>query len=296
MHPPKPLLLVALVLLVAQQVSSLQPSPRVDDGYKYANSYGSYKPEKGNKKAQAYDFGDKTEADDRIKLQEPYKSLIQTTARFVMAQTGLARHVDIETAIDVMNDTGYALSRPSILAKVLKSAVVALATLLATAFFFPNTYKFVDTAWRDPSKLLSRLGEYLPNGINERTITGLMGAKTDDFLSKIGLAESGCRELSVCQAGELMRCALPQTTETATKFIADHFSRPLYRENNYVNAFLSGLVEQNCAKFSPNETKQGHCFGDIFGSYFLSKCNIDKELASKHKKRSEFQTIQVGRA
>lgn len=293
---------ISIISIVVQDAAAYQPAPRIDEhsSSKYSPLYGggnSYKQEK-NKKAFVENF-DKNEIDDRIQVSEPYKSLIQTTFRFALAQSGASKHVNIETAMDLLNDTGFMLSKPSILSKFAKTVVVILATLLTSAFFFPGVYKFADTAWRDPQRVMKSFESYLPNGINERSVINLVGSRAEDFLANIGLTDSSCREQSICQAGELIKCTFPHTAESIIKFVSDHFSRPKYRENKYVNAFLSGFVEQNCQALSSlndDKSSRKNCFGNLFGSYFLSKCDLSPRNNNNEKQKAEYQTIQVGRA
>ena len=206
------------------------------------------------------------EIDDRIVIVEPYKSIIQTTARFALAQTQVTKHINIDTAMNLLNDAGYLLSKPVILLKVLKIAAVTLATFLATLFFFPGAHKFAETAWENPMNALN-LDRYLTNGLQERSVLAALGSKTDETLSRVGLQDNSCRQRSLCYLGEIVKCSFPNTAETVTKFASDNFSNIGFKDNVYARAFISGFVDRNCTGIGGKDQQEANnCLGNFFNS------------------------------
>lgn len=204
---------------------------------------------------------------DRITIAEPYKSIIQTTARFALAQTKLTKHVNIETAMNFLNDAGYFLSKPLVLLKALKVVAVTIATMLATMFFFPGAHKFAEAALNDPLDALN-LDRYLTNGLQERSVLAALGSKTDETLSRVGLQDNSCRQRSLCYIGEILKCSFPHTSESITKFASDNFSSTSLKENVYARAFISGFVDRNCTGIGSLESgrEAQHCLSNFISS------------------------------
>lgn len=276
-----PVIAAALILLTCAQ--SLRPEPRIESPSGLAKPSKNsilYKTDKLSNKKQdlndnnAYldDFDndetnnyDKREP-DRIQVSDTSKMILQTSLRFALAQSGFTKYIDLETAMDVANDTGYMLSKPSNLAKVVRVAVVALTMLMVSAFFFPSTYKFIDAAIKDPTKSI-QFDKYLSNGIYDKSILNLLGTKADDLLARIGMDDSACQELTVCQSAKALRCVFPHATNGLAKVVSEHYVRPKYRQNRFVNSFLSGFVDRNCNSLAKS-AKQS-CMGPMVFSYLL---------------------------
>lgn len=215
----------------------------------------------------------RNEIDDRITIGEPYKSLFQTTARFALAQTKITKHVNIDTAMNFLNDASYFLAKPVVLFKVLKVLAVSLATFMATIFFFPGAYQFIDAAWKDPVNTLN-FDRYLTNGMHERSVIGLLGSKTDETLSRVGLQDNSCRERSICYVGEIIKCSFPHTSETITKFASENFSNTGIRENVYARAFVSGFVDRNCSRIGFNDAQENqNCLSNFINSILMGSEN-----------------------
>lgn len=300
-------LLVVAVILVATCAEGLHPEPRIESssGSSRQSSKSSmlFKSEKisNNKKQIAgdydnistdtYDYADNNNASndikqdiDRIQVSDTSKMLLQTSLRFALAQSGVTRYVDLETAMDVVSDTGFMLSKPSNLAKATKVVVIALATLMTSAFLFPNAYKFIDAILKDPSKQL-RVEKYLSNGIYDKSILNLVGAKVDELLARVGMDDSACQELTVCQSAKALRCAFPQSTNGLARLFADNYTRPRYRQNKFVNAFYSGFVDRNCTSETKN-TKQ-NCMGALVYGYLYptNECFNEQNPRSFSRKK-----------
>lgn len=201
--------------------------------------------------------------DDRIVVGEPYKSLIQTTARFALSQTKISNHVHIDTAMGVLNNASWLLSKPKNLFKVFKMVAVTMATITATILFFPGTLKFFKAAWEDPASTLN-LDRYLTNGISERSALSMLGSKADDALSRVGLDDTSCRERSLCYMGEILKCSFPYTSESIARFASDNFSSANIRENVYARAFLTGFSDHNCTKIISESQDSHNCLGNFF--------------------------------
>jgi len=219
---------------------------------------------------------------DRITIVEPYKSIIQTTTRFALAQTKIAKHVNIETAMNFLNDAGYFLSKPVVLFKTLKMIAVTLATLLATMFFFPGAHRFAETAINDPLEALN-LDRYLTNGLQERSVLAAIGSKTDETLSRVGLQDDSCRQRSLCYMGEILRCSFPHTSESVTKFASEHFSNTNIKDNVYARSFISGFVDRNCTAIGAFETgrETQHCLSSFFNSLLSGIENRNSNQAQR---------------
>lgn len=221
-------------------------------------------PKVGKKAAEDYI---NNEIDDRIQLHEPFKSMLQTTARFALAQTQLPNHVNIDTAMSLINKAGFMLAKPSNLAKAIRMIGSVLAIFLATSFFFPGANEFVANAWRNPAHTFN-LDRYLTNGISENSVFAAINSKTDETMNRIGLQRHSCREQSLCYTGEILKCTFPKTSELVTKFAKDNFSNTGFSENRYASAFLSGFVNENCTKFNSIEMRNegGNCLGDFIST------------------------------
>lgn len=337
------LVVVLQVILLAGLIktsSGLKPGPRIDDKGKYAaqgsriDKHDKLHLNNNNNVEQAATqdsdksslSGDKSGGDSqdtnnvnqegdyederRITLSEPYRSLVQTSARFAIAQTSVTNYVNIDTFMDFMSDAGYALSKVSTLIVVSKAIAIVMGTLLAVAFFIPSSViRMIDALIRHPERLM-HLERYLPNGLNEMGIIGMMNEKTEEMLSRFGLNESACREQSVCQAGEFFRCAFPRISKVGIQFISENFSRPKYRSNKYLNSFLTGFIDQNCAASelagSEQNTVPRNC-----ASNFMKSLTFCSRFAQQHKPasaisnpapaintqlKSDYQTIRASRA
>lgn len=203
--------------------------------------------------------------DDRIVVGEPYKSLIQTTARFALAQSKISNHVHIDTAMGVLNNASWLLAKPKNLLKVFKMVVVTMATLTATIFLFPGAWGFFKDVWEDPSNTLN-LDRYLTNGISERSALSMLGSKAEETLSRVGLEDGSCRERSLCYLGEILKCSFPYTSESLARFASDNFSSTNVRENVYARAFLTGFVDHNCTKIMSDGKDSHNCLGKFLNT------------------------------
>jgi hypothetical protein len=203
--------------------------------------------------------------ESRIVLVEPYKSLLQATTRFAVAQSSLTGYVNVDTAMDVISDAGYALSKPAILMSAFKIVAIIIATVTAGAFLVPaSLVHALDVSFRNPDRLL-RIDRYLPDNFNKMDIVRLLNEKSDELLERFGLNDSACREQTVCQVGELLRCTFPKKSKIFINFISENVSRPKYRSKKYFSAFLSGFIDQNCT--TGNGDSQKVCASNFVKSF-----------------------------
>lgn len=223
------------------------------------------------------------QSEARIVLHEPFKSALQGTARFALAQTKIMRHINIDTAMNFLNDGAYFLSKPKVLLKVLKTLAVSLATFAATLMFFPGAHQFVESAWNDPFNTLN-LDRYLTNGMHERSVIALLGSKTDETLARVGLQDDSCRERSICYLGEILKCSFPDTSEAITKFASENFSNTGMREGVYARAFVSGFVDRNCTKVGSHSgsENQQNCLS-VFVNSLLT--GVDQQRSSNNNNK-----------
>lgn len=217
--------------------------------------------------------------DTRIKVSEPYKSLIQTTARFALAQSRLANLVNIDTAMTMINDTFYMLSKPSTLIRVFKVISVFFATFFTSALFFPTTQKIIDRIWRDPSDALN-LDRFLTNGVGEKSVLDMISSRTDEALNRVGLTNNRCRERSLCYLGEVLRCAFPMTSDALSKFSNENFSSSFYKDNRYFKAFSFGFNDQNCTRVQTDLIESGNCIGRFFNNILGNNRQQTEESSS----------------
>lgn len=206
--------------------------------------------------------------DTRITLSEPYKSIIQTTTRFALSQSRITKHLNIDTAMNLLNEVARFLSKPIVLLKTLKVAAVTLATILVTLFLFPGASRFADAAWQDPVNAFN-LDRYLTNGLQERSILEALGSRTDETLSRVGLQDGSCRQRSLCYLGEIAKCSFPHTADTITKFVSENFAESNIKDNIYARAFISGFVDRNCTGIGTgtnNPREQHNCLGTFISS------------------------------
>lgn len=282
-------LLLATVFVEAKQAS-------ID------NNIGGFKPHKPKdwpKASQGYEEQTKPiEIEQRLLLNEPYKSLIQTTTRYALIQTRVANYVNIDTAMTFINKVSYMLSKPSTLIKAVKTVAILITTLLtsalATLIFLPNVMWFILRAIRDPFNLLN-LDKYLNNGISGRTLVETLSWQTDDLLGKIGLHESSCRERSVCYIGQALNYTFPDTASTVTKFSQDNLPDAVYnKDNKYTKAFLAGFTEQNCTSANPDSSEQSNmgCLSGFINSVIMPHLVGD---VMQPRQMNKYQTIHVTR-
>ena len=100
-------------LLFALTGEALQPNPRINVAQSKDPKLNQVQDELSSK----VKFVDDEESaninlnddQERIKISEPIKSLIQTSARFALVQMKISNHVNIETVMDLINKVGYAL-------------------------------------------------------------------------------------------------------------------------------------------------------------------------------------------
>lgn len=209
---------------------------------------------------------------NRINVAEPYKSILKTTTRFALSQTKLS-HVNLETAMTMLNDVGYVLAKPSNLLKAIKIVTVTMATFLTATIFFPGAHRFLEKVWNDPLNTF--------NLDSERSVV-------DDTLSRFGIQDSSCRQRSVCYTGEAIRCLFPETSEDISKFFKENFSNSGFKNHTYVSAFISGFSDKNCANVSP-EAGDTSCLGSLINSLVLPR-HVNGPKGNKH------QTLQAARS
>lgn len=208
----------------------------------------------------------RNESDTRIVIGEPYKTMIQTATRLALAQSRVTNHINIDTAMNLIGEAAHFLSKPKVLLKTLKVAMVIFVTMLATIFVFPSAHKFAGLAWHDPASALN-LDRHLSNGLEARSVIEVIGSKTDQTLNRVGLESNSCRQKSICYFGEIVKCSFPTTAETLTKFASENFSGSSIKENIYARAFISGFVDRNCTAVDASGPQEAHnCLGDFFNS------------------------------
>lgn len=218
------------------------------------------------------DFIRQNEIEDRINLPEVYKTVLQTSTRFMLANTKLTKHVDIDTAMDVLSSAGNMLSKPSVLIKTVEAAAVVIVVMLAVTFLSPNTYKLFEAAWRDPANMLN-LDRYFSDGLSEKSVLSTIGSKTEDVLARIGLQAMSCQEKSVCYVGEMLNCTFPKTAETMSKFAQDHLPNSSIKDYRLAKAFIAGFSERNCTKL-PTDGGSQSCLGNFFSAILVPRTRI----------------------
>lgn len=223
------------------------------------------------RKSREDDNVQQNEIDDRIHVSEPYKTFLQTSARFALSHTKLSKHVDLETAMDLINSAGYMLSKPSVLIKTVEAVAVVIVLLLTMTFLSPSSYKFIESAWRDPANAFN-LDRYLSNGLNETSVLATIGSRTEDVLARVGLQAMSCQERSLCYMGEILNCTFPKTAETMTKFAKDHFPNSSIKDYRLARAFIAGFSERNCTKL-PTDGGSHSCLGNFFNTVLVPKRN-----------------------
>ena len=242
------ILSLILVASLVQPLLGFVPEPRFETKYQTSNAPDNViLHEEKSSSAKSDLTNDSSDDENRITISEPYKSLIQTTARFAVAQSSLTDYVTVDTFMDVVGDASYALSKPSILGKALKTAAVLVVTLLASAFVLPvSIIHGLGSILRNPDRL-TKLERHLPIGLSEMGVINLLNERTDDLISRFKLNDSSCRQQTICHAGEQLRCTFPRASKMTIDFVSENFSLQKYRSNKYLNAFMTGFIDQNCA-------------------------------------------------
>lgn len=211
------------------------------------------------------------EIDDRIIIAEPYKSMLETTAKFALAQTKVTKIVSLDTAVQVLSDVTSIILKPAVLFKLARVLASIFAVVFTTAFFFPSTYNLMEHVWKDPAESLN-----LDRLADEGSVIGLLGARTDEVLTRLGLKDNRCREQSICHIGEMLRCSFPQTSETLIKFSQKNLSTAAIKEHPYAKAFSLGFVEQNCARLFDGCRDSPSCLTNFVSSVLLSPRSANK--------------------
>lgn len=204
-----------------------------------------------------------TERDDVIQVAEPYRYMIQSTARFALTQTNIVRHISIDTAMDLLSTLAFLLARPKILIGMVGTAAAAIVSLIFITVFSPASFKFIEEVWKHPSMFLS-------NGLEERSVMSIVRMQTENLINKLGLSDEICRKKSFCFAGELIRSCYPRASKKLAKFAAENISAPEIIDNPSVKAFVSGYMHQNCTAIKP-EPNQPCLPGFIASIIGLSK-------------------------
>lgn len=186
----------------------------------------------------------------RYILAEPFKSLVQTTTRYALAQTTMPNHMSIDTAMSLLSDVAYFLSKPINMLKAMKLVTIFIASSLGL-YMVPGGSDFIGSLWQNPSDALN-LDNYLSNGLSERSVLDVVSARTDEALSSVGLEANFCREKSLCHLGEILHCFLPNTSQTIIKFARENFSSNSngLKEHPMTRAFVTGFVDRNCTRIS----------------------------------------------
>lgn len=203
-----------------------------------------------------------------IDIGEPYKSLLKTTARFAIAQSKLSNHFNLDTMMNLLSDATYYLARPVILIKLLKLLVPLVFSLTITIMLVPGGHSFINSLYRDPMNTLN-LDRYFTNGVSEKSVLSILGTKTDETLSRVGLQDTSCRERSLCYMGEILRCSLPTTSESITKFASENFANSEIKDYVFARAFISGFVDRNCTNIGIQENspiENRNCLANFINS------------------------------
>lgn len=258
--------LAALSLLLVLAIEARQPKIEAgktkilqDENYRSKYSYSSSNYGQNDLLSE---LPSSNEIDsDRIVLPESLKSLVQTGIRFTLAQTPIVDHVKVDTAMTLINNASFKLSKPATLIKAIKVIAVTIATFIATSFFFPGAYHTIEALLSDPKNKLN-FDKFFSNGISEKSVIGAISTNTDDILNRVGLQDNSCRKRSICYLGQAVKCMFPETSQTFAKFVSDNFSFMDYKENKYSKAFLDGFVNRTCTTI---EDKDGpDCLQNIF--------------------------------
>lgn len=238
------------------------------------------------------------EIEERIQVSEPFKSIFQSGARFMLAQTTLPNHVSIDTAMDYINHVAYMLSKPSTLIKSVGMAAVTIVGLLLATFLSPGFYKFLEAAWSDPINALN-LDRYLSNGLSERSVLDVIGSTTDEALSRVGLQDGSCRERSICYMGEMMKCTFPGVSDYLTKVASENFSSSRFHDNKYFKAFTSGFVNRNCTNvaWSSEQGENKSCLGNFMSSVLNPRIYSSNSYGQENgKSQKTFQKLSVSKS
>lgn len=210
---------------------------------------------------------DSNDIDSRIQLPEHYKSLIETTTRLIIIQTGLSNRVNIDTAMNFLKDTAYMLSKPKVLIKAIKVFAVSLLTILAGVFFLPTSvYQTVVSTWRNPAYLTFNSEMYLSNGIIEKSLLDMLGLADEGSIDLYGLKDSSCRQQSICYIGNLIASTFPTTSRSISKFARENLSSYGLKDNKYIGSFLSGFADRDCLKINALGTGFPRCILSFNGT------------------------------
>lgn len=232
-----------------------------------SSSTSNFKNETSDRAQNQFDQGI-IEIEDRITIVEPYKSLLSTTAKFALAQTRVTKFVQLDTAVRITGDLLSVILRPKVLVKLVRVLASAFAVLFTTTFFFPGTYHFMESVWTNPVDALN---------------LDRMATSADETLNGFGLRDDRCREQTICQLGEILRCSFPKTSEALIKFASDNFSSSGITEHAYPKAFNQGFVERNCARLGyDNRDDSSSCLSNFFNSILASSRSHLKDKRSSY--------------
>lgn len=248
-------ILIATPLCEAQHhTSNLTYSPRF-------SVFGNYDDDGDQTNQNTEIKVDGRDVKDGIKFEELYNSLMKTAIRLSLSRSSISNYFNIDAMMNFVNSTTYLMSNASTFIKVIKIATIVAAVFISLSLLYPPLLKYI---MQDPMHAI-HLDQFLSNGINEKSMLGMLSSTTDDFLNTIGLGNNTCREKSICFAGEVLRCSLPDSVDAVTKFASDNLSDVGLSEHKYVRAFKSGFLDRNCAKIVPKAGNLSlNCFSNMF--------------------------------
>lgn len=248
------LFLILVSLIIGTQQKELNKAKK-ESQYRYFDNISS----------KNYYYEDYNNNDDGIVLVEPYKSIIQTTARVALMQTKLSKNdQDLNRVMNLLDNVGHFLSKPGTLLKTIKLISITFTSILLSSVFFPETFRSLGHIFFANQANLLDIDFYIKNvnNVEEKFIVDLLMSKLDynTIQERLGLSNDNpqCTLVSLCLSGDIMK----RLSYPYSRTFIDKFSDPdnidlsslFNKENNYVKSFISGFVDQNCTSLRTNET------------------------------------------
>ena len=187
-------------------------------------------------------------------IVEPYKSLIQTTARYALTNSRASKYLDVERTMTLINNSVYYLAKTLPLVLVFKLVALTLVALSIGLFIVP------DALWHNPVHVLGLEKYVSASGLSDQSLLEAVNARTEELMAQFGLEDDACRRKTWCHLGDTLKLAAPS------------YARARLPRELFTSEFMAGQCEQ----ISVPESCPANIISPILGSLkhrFSSRSN-----------------------
>ena len=159
-------------------------------------------------------------------IVEPYKSLIQTTARYALTNSRASKYLNVERTMTFINNSVYYLAKTFPLLLVYKVVALTLVALSIGLFLVP------DTLWHNPAHVLGLEKFVSASGLSDKSLLDAVNARTEELMAQFGLDDDACRQRTWCHLGDTLKLATP------------NYARARLPRELFTSGFMAGQCEQ----------------------------------------------------